>query len=132
MTLGKAKAEILETYDYEACKEIVDHGCQSGVCSQHVYYAATISFFETYEDEIIEFLADACGGEINEELWLNNTCNYIGYQNDTVWAFIELVAALVVDEKEEQELRDDKTIEEYVMFGGNPPRSLTESRYAHI
>ena len=52
--------------------------------------------------------------------------------NDLVWTFIELVAMRVVDEKEEQELRDDKTIEEYVMFGGNPPRSLTESRYAHI
>ena len=118
---------IKDTYDYEQCKEIVNHGCQSGVCSQHVYYADTISFFETYEDEIIEFLADACGGEINEELWLNNTCNYTGYQNDTVWAFIEFVAALVVDEKEEQELSDDQTIEGY-----NPARSMTETRYAQV
>ena len=66
--------------------------------------------------------------------------------NDTVWAFIELVASSVVDDVEEQEINDDKVVSnymkeeisnngytksdlEYVMFGGNPPRSLTDSRY---
>ena len=122
---------IKDTYDYETCKEIVNHGCESGVCSQHVYYGDTIKFFKTYEDEIIEFLADTCGGEINEELWLKNTCNYTGYQNDIVWAFIELVASLVVDDKEEQELKDDETIGGY-MDGYNPHRSMTTNRYLNV
>ena len=29
---------IKATYDYETCKEIVDHGCQSGVCHEHIYW----------------------------------------------------------------------------------------------
>ena len=123
---------IKDTYDYEQCKEIVNHGCQSGVCSQHVYYADTISFFEQYPDEITRELVDNFGTDYLKEVFNNNDANLDYYMNDLVWTFIELVAMRVVDEKEEQELRDDKTIEEYVMFGGNPPRSLTESRYAHI
>ena len=34
---------IKDTYDYETCKEIVSHGCKSGVCSEHIYYADTIN-----------------------------------------------------------------------------------------
>ena len=138
---------IRDTYEYEDFKEIVDHGCESGVCHQHIYYGDTIKFFETYEDEIIEYITDTLGSDMNEDLWTKNTCNYKGYMNDTVWAFIELVASSVVDDVEEQEINDDKVVSnymkeeisnngytksdlEYVMFGGNPPRSLTDSRYS--
>ena len=123
---------ILNTYDLETCKEIVDHGCQSGVCSQHIYYGDTIKFFDTHEDEIIEYIADNVGGEMNEQLWNTNPCNITGYKNDTVWAFIELVAMQRVDYAEEQERSDDSTIEEYIMFGVNPSRSMTDSRYAQV
>ena len=44
---------IRDTYEYEDFKEIVDHGCESGVCHQHIYYGDTIKFFETYEDATI-------------------------------------------------------------------------------
>ena len=108
---------ILNTYDLATCKEIVEHGCQSGVCSEHIYYGDTIKFFDTYEDEIIEYIADHLGGEVNEELWTNNTCNYRGYMNDTVWCFIELVAMARVDYAELEEREEDKTLAEYVMFG---------------
>ena len=91
---------ILNTYDLATCKEIVEHGCQSGVCSEHIYYGDTIKFFDTYEDEIIEYLADHLGGEVNEDLWNQNPCNITGYKNQTVWAFIELVAMTTVDQYE--------------------------------
>ena len=136
---------IKDTYDYETLKEIVEYGCESGVCHEHIYYGDTISFFETYEDEIVEYLADACGDGINEELWMSNTCNYAEYQNATVWAFIELVAALAVDEKEEQELKDDETIGNYMkeeisnygytkkdLNGYNPERSMNPNRYQNV
>ena len=143
---------IKATYDYETCKEIVDHGCQSGVCHEHIYYGDTIKFFENHEDEIIEYIADNLGGEMNEELWTNNTCNYTGYMNDTVWTFIELVAMRVVDEKEEQERNDDETIENYLTVDDvidygkgrltsandqqaswyNPAGSMNDSRYAQV
>ena len=127
ITMQSAIDNIKATYDYETCKEIVDHGCGSGVCHEHMYYGDTIKFYDTYEDEIIECIADNYGGEVNEELWTDNPCNLTGYKNATVWTFIELVASIVVDEKEEQELSDDQTIEGY-----NPAGSMTMSRYAHV
>ena len=36
--MNDATKEILSTYDKDELKEIADHGCESGVCSQHIYY----------------------------------------------------------------------------------------------
>ena len=54
---------IKDTYDYETCKEIVDHGCQSGVCSEHIYYGDTIEFFTKHAEEITEYIKDTLGFE---------------------------------------------------------------------
>ena len=100
---------IKETYDIETLREIRDHGCASGVAHDHIYYSDTLKFFDTYEDEIIEYIADTLGGEFNEELWTNNPCNITGYKNDTVWCFIELVADQLINEYEDttcEELSD--------------------------
>ena len=118
---------IKATYDYETCKEIVDHGCQSGVCSQHIYYGDTIEFFTKYPDEITGYIKDILGVEVLKELFNRNDGDLDMYMNDMTWTFIELVAMLVVDEKEEQELNDDRIIEGY-----NPSRSMTETRYAQV
>ncbi len=123
---------IKATYDYETCKEIVDHGCQSGVCSQHIYYGDTIKFFDTYEDEIVERVTDVLEIDTLVSIFRQAEASLKHYKNDLVWTFIELVAMEVVDAKEEQERSDDITIEEYVMFGGNPSRSMTDSRYAQV
>ena len=40
---------IKEAYDFETMQEIASHGCESGVCSQHIYYGYTIKFFNTYQ-----------------------------------------------------------------------------------
>ena len=104
---------IKATYDYDQCKEIVDHGCQSGVCSQHIYYADTNKFFDRYENEVIHWLADQLGDEIIEEIWNHNPGHINGYKNDIVWTFIELVAMGIVDAKDEQEIRDDELIASY-------------------
>ena len=101
---------VKESYDIDTLKEIVEHGCASGVANDHIYYNQTVSFFEDYEDEIIEYIADTLGGEFNEELWTNNPCNITGYKNDTVWTFVELVASQLVDEYEDttcQELSEE-------------------------
>ena len=123
---------IKATYDYDQCKEIVDHGCQSGVCSQHIYYGDTIKFFDTYEDEVTEYIKDGLGVQTLSDILYHNDGDLRGYKNEIVWLFIELVAMGVVDAKEEQERSDDSTIEEYIMFGGNPSRSMTDSRYAQV
>ena len=118
---------IKETYDLETCKEIVSHGCESGVCSQHIYYADTVKFFETYEDEIQTHVTESLGEEVLTELFKKAKGSLTHYKNSLVWTFIELVAMSIVDAKEEQERQDDLTIEGY-----NPARSMSMSRYANV
>ena len=46
--------QIKSDYDYETAKEIVNHGCESGVCFKHIYYADSIEFFNKFPNEIID------------------------------------------------------------------------------
>tara|TARA_Y100001970_G_scaffold23925_1_gene28222 strand:+ start:3977 stop:4309 length:333 start_codon:yes stop_codon:yes gene_type:complete len=98
--LSSAYDVIKDTYDYETCKEIVEHGCVSGVAHDHIYYKDTLSFFDKYEDEMIEYITDVLGDEVMDSLWVQNTGNITGYKNDVTWSFIELVAMSVVDSDE--------------------------------
>ena len=124
---------IKDTYDYETCKEIVDHGCQSGVCSQHIYYADTIRFFDEHEGEITNFVVDSAGSEFVGEVLSLHGGDLDAYKNDMTWAFIEFVAMDVVDNVHDQELADDKIVEDYMQpIGGyNPPASINLNRYSH-
>ena len=91
---------IKDTYDYETCKEIVNHGCKSGVCSQHIYYADTIKFFDNYEEEITDYIITCCGSEILANIFLENNCSIDMYKNDATWCYIELLCSQIVDEYE--------------------------------
>ena len=104
---------INATYDYEVCKEIVDHGCQSGVCSEHIYYADTVRFFDTHEDEIDSCIRDVLGDEELGEIF--KASNYVirEYKNNMVWAFIELTASLIVDQYESTTCEEEQTIASY-------------------
>ena len=114
---------IIDTYDYETCKEIVNHGCQSGVCSQHIYYGDTIKFFTKHPDEITEYIKDILGIEALKDIFDKNDGNLDMYMNDLTWTFIELVAMQVVDDYEDA-VPD--------LEGYNPSRSMNESRYAQV
>jgi len=105
---------IKATYDYETCKEIVDHGCQSGVCSEHIYYGDTIEFFEKYENEVVQYISDVLEPETLGEIYKDSNYDQRTFKNNLVWTFIELVAMQVVDEVEEQELNDDKVVGNYM------------------
>ena len=124
---------IKDTYDYETCKEIVDHGCQSGVCSQHIYYADTIRFFDEHEGEITDFVVDSADAQFVGEVLAQHKGDLDAYKNDMTWAFIEFVAMDVVDNVHDQELADDKIVEDYMQpIGGyNPPASINLNRYSH-
>jgi hypothetical protein len=94
-------------------------------------YDSTL-FFDTYADEVTNYIKDALGVEVLSDTLKENDGDLDAWKNDLTWTFIELVAMRVVDAKEEQERSDDATIEEYIMFGGNPSRSMTDSRYAQV
>ena len=92
---------IKESYDIDTLREIVEHGCVSGIAHDHIYYADTLKFFNTYEDEITSYIVDNYGSEILSELFNNNDGYLNGYKNDLVWTFIELIASVIVEEYED-------------------------------
>ena len=53
MTFSAIKS-VQSSYDIDTLREIVEHGCASGVAHDHIYYSETLAFFDNYEDEIIE------------------------------------------------------------------------------
>ena len=106
---------VKESYDIETLRDIRDYGCVSGVAHDHIYYSDTVKFFDTYEDEIVEYIADTLGGEFNDELWSNNTCNITGYKNDSAWCYVELVASLLVDQYEDITQEELSNSDEYTI-----------------
>ena len=92
---------IKNEYDIDTLREIRDHGCSSGVANNHIYYTQTRDFFDKHEDEMIEYIADTLGGEINEDIWERNPNHINGYKNDLVWTYIELVADTLVEQYED-------------------------------
>ena len=108
--------EIKETYTLEDFKEIANHGCQSGVCSQHIYYGDTIQFYDTYENEIIPYFTDEYGVEFLVDLFKESLLggDLAIYKNNVCWAFIESVAFTAVDEEDERLRQEEIKIEEYM------------------
>ncbi len=143
--MTSAITELRETYSYEDAKEIVNHGCESGVCFKHIYYADTIGFFNKYPDEITRYVVDIIGIDFLKETLERHDGDLDCYLNDLTWAFIELVAGEIVDEFESTtcEEMDDEPIKLYADYskddvqllqknGFNPQRSMNESRYSQV
>ena len=92
-----AITKIKETYTLEDFKEIANHGCQSGVCRQHIYYGDTVGFFETYEDEIVDYIRDAYDTEFLVNMFKDADADLTLYRNNVTWCFIEMIAFEVTE-----------------------------------
>ena len=97
--MDAAKA-ITDMYSLETLKEIADHGCQSGVCSQHIYYGDTVQFYETFEDNILDELTLNYGTEFLVDLFKDADADLTIYKNNVCWAFIEMVAMEAVEDQQ--------------------------------
>ena len=106
--------EITKAYDLEQMQEIVNHGCASGVCSQHVYYADTISFFDKYEDEIYSEVEECYGVDTLVQLFTKANAYLDQYKNDAVWLYIEHVSSMVLITLEEEQFSEDALIASYM------------------
>ena len=91
---------IKESYDLDTLREIVEHGCSSGVATNHIYYNQTVSFYDDNEEEIVEYVSDTLETAYLVEVFKNNNAHLVSYKNDIVWTFIELVAGQLVEEFE--------------------------------
>ena len=109
-----ATEKILSVYNKEELKEIADHGCQSGVCSQHIYYGDTIQFYDTFETNIMYTLESEFGIEFLIDLFKQADACIDIYKNHMCWAFIEHVAFVAVDEDYERVFKEDAKIQEYM------------------
>ena len=93
-----ATDELKEIYTLEDFKEIANHGCESGVCSQHIYYGDTVKFYDKYETEILDELVLNYGTEFLVDLFRDADADLTIYKNAVCWAFIELVAIEAVED----------------------------------
>ena len=95
--MENARDYIKDTYELETLKEIANHGCSSGVCSQHIYYGDTNRFYDQYEDEIVEYITDAYSTNFLVELFSSADANLTHYKNAVCWTYIEMIAFEVTD-----------------------------------
>jgi len=123
--------QIKSDYDYEDAKEIVNHGCESGVCFKHIYYADTVEFFNKYPDEITRYIIDTVGIECITDSFSRNDGDWDCHFNDLVWCFIELVAGEIVDEYESTtcEELNDEPIKLYANYSKDEVASLTKQGF---
>ena len=94
-----ATKAITEVYSIEKLKEIANHGCESGVCHEHIYYGDTTKFYDTYEVQILDDLVLNYGYEFLVELFRNADAQLTWYKNSVVWAFIELTAIEAIEDE---------------------------------
>ena len=110
---NEGRNELLSTYDTETLSEVVNHGCKSGVCSEHIYYADTISFFDKYEGEILDLIHERYGVDELVSIFKRSDADYDMYRNECCWLFIENVASDVMQSLENEQLSEDETIGNY-------------------
>ena len=150
----EGSSQLLKDYDQEQLQEIADHGCKSGVCNKHIYYADTIAFFDKYEGEILDLIHDRYGVDELVSIFKRSEADYDMYRNECCWLFIENVASDVIQTLEYEQQCEDEQIEDYMkesisnngytldelnksaedlmnLSVYNPPRSMTLDRYSH-
>ena len=140
---NEGRNELLSTYDTETLSEVVNHGCKSGVCSEHIYYADTIAFFDKYEGEILDLIHERYGVDELVSIFKRSDADYDMYRNECCWSFIENVAQDVIESLENEQLSEDEMIGDYItkldqsaqqlmsLSGVNPPNTMTLNRYLH-
>ena len=133
---NEGRNELHKVYDGEQLQAIADSNCESGVCSQHIYNADTITFFNKYEGEVLNLMHTRYGVDTLVEIFKQHNACYDAYRNDCVWLFIENVAVDYVIEMEELQEKEDAIIASYMkedtVSGINPPASMTLNRYSHV
>ena len=150
---NEGRDELLSIYDQKSMQEIVDHGCESGVCHEHIYYGDTLTFFDKYEGEILDLIHIRYGVDELVSIFKRSDADYDMYRNECCWLFIENVASDVMQSLENEQLSEDEQVENYMkesisnngytltelnesaedlmnLSVYNPPKSMTLNRYS--
>ena len=97
--MSEMMKDLKEVYDVEDCKYILEGGCVSGCAHKHIYYSQTNSFYDKYEEEIIECVKDNMGDNYPACLFVENDYSIVLYKNAMSWVAIECFAFEVCDEE---------------------------------
>ena len=111
---NEGRDQLLKDYDQEQLQEIANHGCVSGVCNEHIYYADTIAFFDKYEGEILDLIHERYGVDELVCIFKRSDADYDMYRNECCWLFIENVAEDVIQSLEYEQQSEDETIGNYM------------------
>ena len=146
----EGRAEVLTCYETETLQEIASHGCSSGVCSEHIYYADTIAFFNQHEAEILDLIHERYGVNELVSIFKRSDACYNMYRNECCWLFIENVAEDAIQSLENEQLSEDERIASYYddytlpdeltetaqkimsLSAYNPPNSMNDIRYSQV
>jgi hypothetical protein len=71
--------------DADEIKDVAEYGCSGGV-SAFIYYSETSKFYDEYENEILDYLAD-CGVTIRDLCTNDDTIATL--KNSLVWCTVE-------------------------------------------
>jgi hypothetical protein len=89
---------LQEVYTLEELKDIVEHGCSSGLAREHIYYHQTWDFYLKFEDEVEDELFATYGEEYIEYFSRDGVTSVRQLVNNMVWSFIELVAQDIINQ----------------------------------
>ena len=76
------KEWVLETQSPDDIKNIVEHGCVNGACSELIYYSDTIKFYDNFSDQIWNMLEEY-SKDFGAKKILDYLSSYINYKYDS-------------------------------------------------
>lgn len=101
------KDYLLENYEMQTIKEITQHGCISGICSDLIYYNDTCKFHDKHEQEIWDLLdqnAQASDCSIIQLIEQFKGQKDVGsmtqFKNLLTWYAVEEIAYQIIEESE--------------------------------
>jgi hypothetical protein len=88
---------LRSTQEKQTIREIMNHGCVSGVVSELIYYSDTVKFYDAFEDEIWNRLDAAAtnmgSSDIISFMGIYLDTKHIGsltqFKNDLTWWAVE-------------------------------------------
>jgi hypothetical protein len=89
---------LKEVYTLEELKDIVEHGCSTGLAHAHIYYNQTWEFFQQFEDEVEDELYSVFGEEYVTYFANDGVTSIRQLVNNMVWGYIELVAQDIINQ----------------------------------
>lgn len=91
-SMTTAYNKLCDMYDVDTMREIAEHGCASGVASNHIYTSDCVDFYQEHEDEINDFIEEHFGIETVMEL-TQECADIRSAMNHLCWIYVECVAA---------------------------------------